>query len=144
MFSSLFGGPTLRWRTRLILRQVALGLVAASLLLIGTVFLMIAVYQGLVVVAPPAAAALGVAALALGAGGGLVAMIAGAGASGMPTAAATPATTDLTGPASPLMSAIRLSLLSKLLRVRPMMIIAAAMVGGALAAWGTRERRRED
>jgi hypothetical protein len=121
-----------------ILRKVALGLVATSLLLIGTVFLMIAVYQGLRVIAPPGAAALGVAALALGAGGGLVALIASAPSAPPPAPAAA---ANLTGTASPLLSIVRLSLLPRLLRARPLTIMAAALVGGALAAWGTRDPR---
>ena len=42
------------------------------------------------------------------------------------------------------MSVAKLSLLTKLLRARPLSILGAAVIGGALAAWATRVRHDTD
>jgi hypothetical protein len=140
MLSWIPGAAGLEMRARLLARRASLGVVAAILAGTGCVFLLIALYQALLTVVPPAGAALLVAALAFGAGAVIVLVLRSRPAHRAPPPAAAP---DYGSVATPLLSIVRLSLLARFLRARPLTIMAAALVAGAAAAWGTRPRHRD-
>jgi hypothetical protein len=125
------------------MRRLALALLALGFVLIGIVFLLIAAYQGLAIIAPPAVAALGVAAFALGTGGAIIAILLLNGSPrGRPSSAAyAPAASQLGGS---LLQVAKLQIFTRFLRARPLAIVGAAAIAAALAAWGTSAGGRDE